>query len=119
MAHTRTARARGGKSGAGRLVFLREILRRPGQLGTCFTSTKALSRKMVEGMGVEKARAVVELGPGPGPVTAEIVARMPAGCRFLAVEQNAELAAVLRERFPGVQVATDDAANVEALCARE
>src|SRR5262249_28420814 len=86
MAHTGTARARrthlerhraaGRKRTAGKLVFLREFLRRPGQLGTCFTSTRALSRKMVEGLALSHCRSVIELGPGPGPVTAEIVARI-------------------------------------------
>lgn len=127
MAHTGTARARrvqvergpAGRRRAGKLVFLREFLRRPGQLGTCFTSTRALSRKMVEGMGLAHAAAVIELGPGPGPVTAEIVSRLGPGCRFFAVEQNAELAEFLRERFPGVRVLADDAARIETLCRRE
>jgi phospholipid N-methyltransferase len=123
MPHTGTVRprrkTRNDAAKAGRLVFLREFLRRPGQLGTCFTSTRALSRKMVEGLALERARAVVELGPGPGPVTEQIVARVPRSCWFLAVEQNPELAAVLRQRFPRVRVATDDAANLEALCARD
>jgi phospholipid N-methyltransferase len=106
------------RPGRGRLVFLREFLRRPGQLGTCFTSSRALSAKMIDGIGLERARAVVELGPGPGPVTEQIVERMPAGCKFLAVEQNGELAAVLRERFPSVRVVQDDAARLEAICRR-
>ena len=114
----RTAPRRVKKDRAGRLVFLREFLRRPGQLGTCFTSSKPLARKMVEGLGIERARNVVELGPGPGPVTAEILSRLPAGARFLAIEQNPALAAVLRERFPGLRIAIDDAANIERLCRR-
>jgi phospholipid N-methyltransferase len=123
MAQSGTARAHRAprKEGpkTGRLVFLREFFRRPGQLGTCFISSKPLARKMVEGLGLERAKTVVELGPGPGPVTEQIVARITRGCRFLAIEQNPELAAVLQQRFPEVRVAVNDAANLEALCARE
>ena len=69
MAHTGATAARrakvGKKTHGGRLVFLREFLKRPAQLGTCFTSSKAFSRKMVEGVGVERASAIVELGRTP------------------------------------------------------
>lgn len=105
---------RGG--GQGRLLFLREFLRAPGQLGSMFTSSRALARAMVEHIGIEQAGVVIELGPGPGPVTEQILARIPPGCRFLAIERNAELAAALRRRFPALDLIEDDAANLLELC---
>lgn len=114
---TATRKTRAGSKG--RMVFFREFLRSPGQLGSMFTSGKPLSRKMVQGIGIERARAVVELGPGPGPVTEEILARIPAGCRFVAIERNPELAAAFRERFPRVALHEGDAARVQAICADE
>jgi phospholipid N-methyltransferase len=105
----------------GRLVFIREFLRKPAQLGSMFTSGKALSRKMIEGIGIEHARAVVELGPGPGPVTEQILDRIPAppGCRFVAIEFNPELAAALRERFPDITIHVGNAADIRTICADE
>lgn len=100
----------------GRLVFMREFLRKPAQLGSAFASGKALSRKMVEDIGIEQARAVVELGPGPGPVTEKILHRLQPGCRFLAIEFNPELAETLRERFPDIAVHVGDAADIRSIC---
>lgn len=102
----------------GRMAFLREFVKAPGELGTCFTSSGPLARGIVKGLDLEHARAVIEFGPGPGPVTREILARIPAGCKFFAVELNAGLAEAFRKRFPGVTVYQDDAANVRALCER-
>jgi phosphatidylethanolamine/phosphatidyl-N-methylethanolamine N-methyltransferase len=113
--------ARTGHAGvgdAGRLAFFREFLKSPVQLGTCFTSSRPLARGIVRGMGLEHARAVIEFGPGPGPVTREIVRRIPKDCKFFAIERNDGLAQEFRRRFPGVPCYNDDAANVRALCER-
>lgn len=113
------ARAKAGPRSRGRLVFFKEFLRNPRELGSMFTSGKALSRKMVEGIAIDRARAVVELGPGPGPVTEEILARIPPSCRFVAIERNEDLAGALRERFPRLALHVDDAANLRAICEDE
>lgn len=100
-------------------AFFREFFRSPRELGTCFTSTPTLARAMTDGIGLETARVVVEYGPGTGPVTSQILARIPADCRFIAIERNGEMVRVLRERFPQVRLYEDDAGEVRAICARE
>lgn len=104
---------------AGRIAFFREFLKAPVQLGTCFTSSRPLARGIVRGMGLEQARNVIEFGPGPGPVTREILRRIPKDARFFAIERNEGLAEEFRRRFPGVPCFTDDAANVRALCEKQ
>jgi 16S rRNA (adenine1518-N6/adenine1519-N6)-dimethyltransferase len=49
---------------------------------------------------------VLEIGPGLGPLTELLVAK--AG-EVLAIEKDARLVAVLRERFPGLELLHDDA----------
>jgi phosphatidylethanolamine/phosphatidyl-N-methylethanolamine N-methyltransferase len=125
-AATRTRKPPARKPGAppkprskGRLVFFREFFRSPAQLGSMFASGKALSRKMVDGIGIDRSRVVVELGPGPGPVTEEILARIQPASTFIAIERNAELAAALRKRFPRIKLHVADAANIGTICEDE
>jgi phospholipid N-methyltransferase len=74
---------------------------------------------MVEGIGIDRARVVVELGPGPGPVTEEIFERIQKASQFIAIERNAELAGALRKRFPRIKLHVDDAANIGTICEDE
>jgi len=102
-----------------RWAFLQEFLRSPMELGTCFTSSPALSRIIVKDLGLETARCVVELGPGTGPVTQRILDRIGPGCRLFVIERNQGLADVLRGRWPNLSVHLDDAANIRAICEKE
>ena len=100
------------------LRFLREFVRRPSEVGAVTPSGPALARRMVEGLGLEAARAVVEYGPGPGPITAAILERLPRGAVFFAIELNPVFAARLRERHPGLLVYNDSVAEVRMLAER-
>jgi phosphatidylethanolamine/phosphatidyl-N-methylethanolamine N-methyltransferase len=101
-----------------RLAFMREFFKAPVELGTCFTSSRPLAKAIVRGMGLESARNIIEFGPGPGPVTRQILKRIPAQANFFAVELNAGLAKEFRKRFPQVRLFQEDAANVRQLCER-
>lgn len=113
---SRRASAPPSKGVSGRMAFVREFIRSPRVLGTCFTSSERLARAMVEGLDLEGARAVVEYGPGTGAVTGAVLERIPGECRFVAIERSPGLARVFRGRFPGVRLYEDDAANVRRLC---
>lgn len=101
------------------MAFLREFLKAPVELGTCFTSSKALARAMVSGLGLETARTVIELGPGTGAITEEVLARIPKGCKFFGIERNAGLVRELRKRWPEFSVHHEDARNLRAVCEKE
>jgi phospholipid N-methyltransferase len=58
---------------------------------------------MVESAALAPGHVVVELGAGTGPMTEEILRVRPHG-PFVALEPNPTLAALLRQRFPGVRV---------------
>ena len=51
---------------------------------------------MVDAAGVQKGTRVLEIGPGPGILTAELLRR---GAEVLAIEIDKKLCTVLRERF--------------------
>lgn len=85
------------------LTFAREFVRDPVTLGAIAPSGADLARLTVEAAGIEPGHVVVELGAGTGPMTREILARHPDN-PFLALEPNAELAALLRDAHPSARV---------------
>ena len=58
----------------------------------------ALFDELAAAAGLRSGARVLELGPGPGPVTAELLAR---GASVVAVEPGAQMVRRLRERFAG------------------
>jgi phosphatidylethanolamine/phosphatidyl-N-methylethanolamine N-methyltransferase len=84
-------------------TFFREFARDPVLLGAVAPSGVDLAKRMVDAADLRPGQVVVELGAGTGPMTAEILARRPDG-PFVALEPNAALATILRERFPTVRI---------------
>lgn len=72
-----------------------EFLRRPLMTGAVTASSRRLAHAMTEGIALEQARLVAELGPGTGVFTDAILARLAPDARLVAVELNPVLAARL------------------------
>lgn len=89
-----------------------QFLRMPGSVGAVWPSSRRLAELITEAAGVEEARVVVELGPGPGAFTAAIRRRLRPDAAFLAIERNGAFVDVLRKRHPGVAVHHDSAADI-------
>lgn len=101
------------------LLFLGEFLRSPFQIGALHESPPRVAKAMTAELGIPKAQAIVEFGPGTGPLTREIIGNMPRGCKFFAVEKNPRLAKVFRQKLPQVKLYEDTVENIRELCARE
>jgi phospholipid N-methyltransferase len=94
------------------LRFVRQFLRHPRQLGTLVQSGRTLARKMAEEAG--ESIQVVEFGAGTGPVTREILKRLPENGRLICFEINREFCRRLEAiDDPRLEVINDDAANCE------
>lgn len=74
-------------------------LRPKRSLGQNFLADHNLIRKLVDASGVRAGDLALEVGPGTGTMTEELLAR---GCEVVACELDDGLAALLRERMPGV-----------------
>ena len=84
-------------------LFLKDAFRRPRQMGAIAPSGRELADLMVAEVDVRPEHVVVELGAGTGTITRAIRDRAPNGA-LLAFEPGPDLAKVLRERYPGVEV---------------
>lgn len=99
-------------------LFLR-FLRNPVRVGALCPSSPALCRMLVRRTGIRDAGVIVELGPGTGVVTREIVARANIGARVLAIELDARMCANLQQQFPKVLVCNESAAGLGDILRRE
>lgn len=102
-----------------RAHFLGSFLRDAGGIGAVAPSSPALARRMVEWFDWERIGSVVEYGPGTGVFTEQIERARRPGSRFFAIERDPRLAALTRERCPGVTVREDSVVRVAELCRSE
>ncbi|MFV0491321.1 MAG: class I SAM-dependent methyltransferase [Pseudorhodobacter sp.] len=92
-------------------LFFRQLARQPKQVSAIAPSSRALGRAMAAQVGPETGR-IVEFGPGTGRLTEAILDRGVAPENLFLFEMNADFAADLPRRFPGVTVFRTGAQNV-------
>ena len=80
------------------------------RLAQHFLSDPRLLDRIADALGATTADTVLEIGPGPGGLTAALVAR--AG-RLVAIEKDPELVPGLRERFPAAEIVEADALEAD------
>lgn len=71
-------------------VFARNFFRNPKMLGSVIPSSKYLVSGLLQNVDWANARVIVELGPGVGTITREILKRMRPDAVLLAFEINDE-----------------------------
>jgi phospholipid N-methyltransferase len=99
--------------------FIREFLASPGTVGAVMPSSRHLARTMVEGVRFDRAKVVVEYGPGTGSFTGHIVRRLAPGAKFFAVELSPRMAREWRKRYPGLRVHRASVADMPRICREE
>jgi phospholipid N-methyltransferase len=103
------------------LDFLLGFLRNPREVASIVPSSRFLTRRVRECGDVERARVVVELGPGTGVMTGPLLERMPSDSVLIAIEINPAFAALLRREFadPRLRVHEGSAVDIEVALAKQ
>ena len=96
-----------------------QFFSRPMTTGAICASSPELSKLITEGVDIDKAACVVELGPGTGAVTGFIADAVSPESKFFAVELNHDMFIALKRRFPHVKVYQDCASNLPILLEKE
>ena len=94
--------------------FLGRFLKDPRAVGAVAPSGRRLAAAMLDSVDWANAECVLEFGPGTGPFTRGVPARLRDGGRFLAVERDPAFVARLRAELPHVDVAHADVVGVAA-----
>ena len=95
---------------------MREYLKKPTEFGSVTPSSDDLAKAMLEGLDLENARAVLEYGPGNGIITDHITQRVSRDTKLAAIEINPRMAALFKQRHPGVLLFEDSVANARMIC---
>ena len=96
-------------------LFVRQMLRRPQQVGAVAPSSARLAAAMAAHLGPASG-PVIEFGAGTGRITRAILDRGVAPRDLTLFEMNPDFAVELRARFPGVTVHQTMAQDVVRLC---
>ncbi|MGE4619976.1 MAG: methyltransferase domain-containing protein [Planctomycetota bacterium] len=98
-----------------RINFLREYISEPGSIGAVAPSGGALASRMLDDISLDQANVILELGPGTGAITAEILKRITPSTRFLAVEKNSAFVRILEQKFNGVEIVEGNATELSSI----
>ena len=99
------------------LLFASNFLRHPYMLGSVIPSSRFLVNQVLKPIEWERARVLVEYGPGVGSFTGEILRRMRNDARLVALETNRDFVAFLRAQLPDerLRVVHESAAEVQTV----
>jgi phospholipid N-methyltransferase len=99
-------------------LFLGKFLRHGTAIASVAPSSPWLSRLTVRNIDWHRARTLLELGAGTGPITRVIAGRAHPECRVLVVERDPDFARLLRDRFaarPNLEIVHGDVADLTAI----
>jgi phospholipid N-methyltransferase len=80
-------------------VFARNFFKNPRMLGSLIPSSRYLVSNLLKDVDWERARVFVEIGPGVGTITREILKRMRPDATLLTFEINDDFVRHLRQNF--------------------
>ena len=96
-----------------RAQFLKEFFKRGNKVGSVAPSGRFLIRKMLKGLDFQHASVVVELGPGEGCITRELIGKIGPETKLFVFEMNETFVAQFLDfQDPRVVVVCDSAENV-------
>jgi phospholipid N-methyltransferase len=97
------------------LLFFSKFLRHGKAIASFVPSSIYLARAVVRDIDFGRCGAVVELGAGTGPITAELLRLAPPSCQTIIIERDPDFCTRLRERFPGADIVQADAAELDRI----
>ncbi|UKN02374.1 class I SAM-dependent methyltransferase [Paracrocinitomix mangrovi] len=87
-----------------RSTFLNTFFSERKQVGAVAPSSRYLVKTMCNKIDFDNAKCIVELGPGTGAFTSEIIARANDSCKIILVELNETFYDILQNKFDDKRV---------------
>jgi phospholipid N-methyltransferase len=99
MSKSETTTALRAPSFSSRFLFALNFFKSPAMLGSVIPSSRFLVSDVLNQVDWDKARVIVEYGPGVGTMTREILKRMRPDAVLLALELNEDFVAFLNDEI--------------------
>lgn len=99
-------------------MFVLEYIKNPKTVGAIAPSGKYLANKVISSINFEKAKCIVEYGPGTGVFTEKILARVKDSTIVLLVEINKEFYNILKNIYghkKNVIIINDSVENIDRI----
>ena len=98
-----------------KLFFLKQYLRNPFGTGGVAPSGRQLAKLMVAKLAPQPSEIIVELGPGTGSFTRELLAQGVEPANLILVEFNKEFVKFLKKEFPSLRIVEGPAQDLPQL----
>jgi phospholipid N-methyltransferase len=98
-------------------LMFTKFLKQGRSIASFAPSSRFMARKIINGIDWDKAKCIVELGAGTGPITAQMVKHLKPHTKLLVIELDKDMAARLKAKFPNVDVVQGDASKFDELLA--
>ncbi|MBN1157028.1 hypothetical protein JXA85_05395 [Candidatus Woesearchaeota archaeon] len=95
------------------LNFLKETFRSPKSTGAVAESSKGLAKLVTDEADLGAARCIVELGPGTGVFSKEILNKKNKTSVFFAIELNEAFVKIINRHLPHCTVYNDTCENID------
>ena len=86
------------------IEFLKVWLKNPASVGAVKPTSRIMARHMVDLLPKDSALPVLELGPGTGVITAEILNSGISPQNLVSVEYSSDFYQYMREKYPDISV---------------
>jgi phospholipid N-methyltransferase len=99
--------------------YIRAFLRHPITTGSVKPSSRYLIKKMLAPIEFSSAKTIIELGPGNGCITKELLKKMHPESKLISIEINPKFAKQLEKiNNPQLEILVADAASLPSLLAK-
>jgi phosphatidylethanolamine/phosphatidyl-N-methylethanolamine N-methyltransferase len=102
-----------------RIEFFKHFVKKPGEIGAICPSSPYLAKTIISDIDIDKAKNVVEIGPGTGAFTNAIIDNIPSEANFFVIELNSQLYSNFQKKFPDVKAYNNCASELSSIMKKE
>ena len=99
------------------LLFARNFFKHPKMLGSVIPSSRFLIEEVLKQIDFDRAKVIVEYGPGVGSFTTPLLKRMRPDGKLIVFEMNADFVELLRKSYsdPRLHIVHGSAEEIDAV----